>query len=374
MKNILFYFVFSSLLIYSCSDSNSIPETDQRSGDNSDNPTDDNDGTGGGNDDVSNTNTWLIDKSLVFDGGPGKDGIPALINPELITVSQDNYLLDDDLVIGLKHGDKVIAYPHKILDWHEIINADIDDLSIAITYCPLTGTAVGWDRNINNTKTTFGVSGLLYKNNLIPYDRLTDSNWSQLKLECVNGKLIGNKPEITVLPEMNWGLWKKIYPQTKVVSTNTGFQRTYSRYPYGDYKSNNQYFIFPVDPIQNNIPAKERVHTIIKNDVAKVYRFQNLDNGKVIIDTFQNHKFLIVGNQDFILSFQLDETTNTLEFKYDFNDTEIILSDNERNTWNLFGEAISGPKKGTFLKPAESSMMAYYFSIEAFYTDPNIYN
>lgn len=350
--------------LISCSDSNSpVDET----------PENNNINTGNNNDNIPDGNgLWRIDKNLVFDGGPGKDGIPALTNPELISPSAASYLLEDDLVLGLKRGNTVIAYPHRILDWHEIINVDVEDLSIAITYCPLTGTGVGWNRKINATKTTFGVSGLLYKNNLIPYDRATDSNWSQLKLECVNGKLIGKKPEITILPEMKWSLWKKLYPQTKVVSTNTGFDRTYFEYPYGSYKTNNQYFIFPTGPIANGIPAKERVHAIISSNIANVYRFKNFGNGKIIIDSIKNTKFLIVGNQDFILSFELDINTENIKFTYNFNNTDVILKDNGGNNWNVFGEAISGPRKGEFLKQAETSMMAYYFSIEEFYKDPLI--
>ena len=200
MKNLILLLAITSVFLYACSD-NGINETDGPvSGDN--NPND--------NKDISNEGgLWGVDKKLVFDGGPGKDGIPALINPSLISPDKANYLLEDDLVLGLKYGDQIIAYPHRILDWHEIINADIGSLSIAIVYCPLTGTGVGWNRNINNEKTTFGVSGLLYKNNIIPYDRATDSNWSQLELECINGRLLGKMPEITVLTEMKWGLWKK---------------------------------------------------------------------------------------------------------------------------------------------------------------------
>ncbi len=361
MKNLILF--FSLVLLLSCSDNNSINSGDIGGSGNN----------GNSNDDIDVTDSWLIEKSLVFDGGPGKDGIPALVNPEMIGADEVDYILDDDLVIGLKYGNKVVAYPHKILDWHEIINDDIDDMSLAITYCPLTGTAVGWNRNINNTNTTFGVSGLLYKNNLIPYDRSSDSNWSQLKLECVNGKLIGSKPDITILREMRWNLWKKIYPQTRVVSTNTGHQRTYSRYPYGDYKTNNQYFIFPNDPVVNNIPEKERVHVIILDDIAKVYRFSDFGSGKVIRDTFKNKQLIIIGNPDFIVSFELNANTNILDFEYNFNGSEIILTDNENNTWNLFGEAISGPREGTFLDTAKISMMAYYFSVESFYPNPIIF-
>ena len=66
---------------------------------------------------------------------------------------------------------RIRAYPHPVLDWHEIINDNVDDNAVAITYCPLTGTGIAWDANINGINTTFGVSGLLYNSNLMPFDQ-----------------------------------------------------------------------------------------------------------------------------------------------------------------------------------------------------------
>jgi hypothetical protein len=214
----------------------------------------------------------------------------------------------------------------------------------------------------------------LYKNNLLPYDRATDSYWSQLRLECVNGKLIGKFPETTSFQEMKWKIWKKLYPQTKAVSTNTGHSRNYERYPYGSYRTNNTYFIFPTDALHNNIAAKDRVHAIIIEGQAKVFQFRDFRNGSVIREQFQNRDILVVGNPEFIVSFELTESTKSLTFTYAYTDNEIILSDDEGNSWNIFGEALSGPKKGTFLKLTETSMMAYYFSIDNFYPDVRSYN
>jgi hypothetical protein len=142
----------------------------------------------------SNNNTsteWLIPRNQVLDGGPGKDGIPALQNPVFISANEATYLSDNDLVLGFVDGEDARAYPHSILDWHEIVNDDINNESVAVIYCPLTGTGIGWDRVVKGKKTTFGVSGLLYNSNIIPYDRDTDSNWSQLLLQSVNGTLSG---------------------------------------------------------------------------------------------------------------------------------------------------------------------------------------
>lgn len=175
---------------------------------------------------------WLLPTNEIFDGGPGRDGIPALENPAMITADEATYLDDDDLVIGVVFDGEARAYSHIVLDWHEIINDQIGQNTYALTYCPLTGTAINWNRNLDGTLTTFGVSGLLFNTNLMPFDRATGSNWSQMRVECVNGSLIGNPAELMVHLETTWSTWKALYPNTTVVSTNTGVSRQYGTYPY----------------------------------------------------------------------------------------------------------------------------------------------
>ena len=125
---------------------------------------------------------WLIPQNEVFDGGPGKDGIPAISNPNLVGNSSINYMNNDDLVIGVKFDGEIRGYPHPILDWYEIINDKINDNYFSITYCPLTGSTINYNRDLNGNITTFGVSGLLYNTNLIPYDRATNSNLSLIHI------------------------------------------------------------------------------------------------------------------------------------------------------------------------------------------------
>ena len=126
---------------------------------------------------------WRVPLEYVLDRGSGKDGIPALENVEFIPVDQVDYLPDDDLVIGIKIGNDVKAFPYRIVDWREIANVEVNSIPMALSLCPLTGTTIVWERTINRSVTTFGVSGLLYNSNLVPYDRRTDSNWSQMSMD-----------------------------------------------------------------------------------------------------------------------------------------------------------------------------------------------
>lgn len=351
MKHVILILCMS--LLYSCSSSSS--DDTSTSFNNSGNNTSPN----------LNENSWSIPVEQVVDGGPGKDGIPALDNPTFMRVSEADYLNDQDLVIGFKQGNDIRAYPHAILDWHEIANDKVGEVSLAVTYCPLTGTGIGWNRIIDGKETTFGVSGLLYNTNLIAYDRETDSNWVQLLNEAVNGKLIGKKAELIMLLETNWETWKSLYPSSKVLSTETGFSRTYGSSPYGDYSSNNDFFLFPV-PKDERLPSKERVLAVVYERSAKTYRFQNFTSTHIIRDTFRGRNLLIIGNENFMISFELEDALYELEFEYIFRGTEILLKDNEGTQWNVFGEAISGPRTGEFLGRSPA-FMGYWFSIPAFY-------
>ncbi len=329
----------------------------------------------GNNSQGNNSTVWLIPINEVRDGGPGKDGIPALTNPQMISSGQASYLTDDDLILGFAEGGTAKAYPHKILDWHEIINDKIGNTSVSVIYCPLTGTGIGWDRIINGKETTFGVSGLLYNTNVIPYDRGSDTNWSQLALLAVNGSLAGEKPGVINLIETTWGTWKEMYPNTTVVSTNTGHNRNYQQFPYGDYKTNQNAIFFPVSKRDNRLPAKERVLTLIGNSGAKVYSIENFSNvNRLIADTFEGLDVVVVGNKtkNFIVSYKSKLPDGTVLNFSPLEEGAIIMTDQEGNRWDVLGNAVSGPRQGQSLE-SFPRMIGYWFSWAPFYDNLSVF-
>ena len=321
-------------------------------------------------------NGWAIPRDQVFNGGPGKDGIPALTEPVFISARSADYLDEDDLVMGFVHGDDARAYPHSILDWHEIINDRIGEADIAVTYCPLTGTGIGWNREIGGQVTTFGVSGLLFNSNLIPYDRETDSNWSQIRLDCVQGKLKGRQVETIPMLETTWRTWKQMYPETKVISEHTGYNRNYGQYPYGNYRSDHDMMLFPVANRDDRIPGKERVLGIIGPEDVRVYRFEAFgDKVAVLHDTLGGKHVVITGNQKdhFMLAFINDPGDGTrLSFSAVQDSYPVVISDEEGNMWDVHGRAVAGPRKNERLEILPS-FMGYWFSFAAFYPELSIY-
>jgi hypothetical protein len=118
----------------------------------------------------STSDDWL--GYPVVSGGVAKDGIPALTNPKTISADDADYLTDDALVIGILVNGEPRAYPHAIMDWHEVVNEDFPGKPLGISYCPLTGTSIVFERTVNGRTLDFGVSGLLHNsNNCRPSER-----------------------------------------------------------------------------------------------------------------------------------------------------------------------------------------------------------
>ncbi len=328
---------------------------------------------GSGSDLDDNGNEWLIPENQVVDGGPGKDGIPAIEGPEMIPVDQVNFLDDSDLISGLRVGEMIVGYPHKILDYHEIINHTIDDSKIVLSYCPLTGSALAWLSG-ETGNFTFGVSGLLYNSNLILYDRKTDSYWSQMLILCVNGERISEVPEVHPVFETTWKTWKEINPGSLIMSINTGYQRNYDEYPYGDYKSSDN-LLFSVNNSDSRLHKKERVHGIFSENSAVAYPIDSFDGELTVLNHEINNEKIVVAISkalNFAISFKRElEDGTELEFAKVSNKLPIIMTDQFGNEWDLFGRSVSGPRSGEELGKL-TSYNAYWFAWAAFHPDSDI--
>ena len=175
-------------------------------------------------------------------GGPGKDGIPSIDDPQFIRAADADFLAPGDPVFGVDRDGVTKAYPQKILVAHEIVNDELDGTPVAVTYCPLTGTVQGFERG----NTEFGVSGRLINANLVMYDRTTETWWPQILATSIPGPW-NESPEIRSLQEFRliwttWERWRGQNPDTQVLSTDTGHASNYGRDPYGSYNPRGGYY------------------------------------------------------------------------------------------------------------------------------------
>jgi len=237
----------------------------------------------------------IINNDEILYGGPPKDGIPALHQPQFIKADEADYLKPEDRILGIVIDDVAKAYPIKILNWHEIVNDKINDKSFAVTYCPLCGTGVAFDAKLENHNLQFGVSGLLYNSDVLLYDKNTESLWSQILAKSVSGNLVGK--ELTILPvsHTSWKKWRKDHPLTDVLSTKTGYSRNYQRNPYQGYQNSKQLYFSVKNRSPDRYHPKEIVLGISIDQQFKAYPFIELDMKKqtVIDDRFANKNLKI---------------------------------------------------------------------------------
>ena len=213
----------------------------------------------------------------IMSGGPSKDGIPAIDRPRFVPASKASrsFLNDKDRVIALVVNGKKKVYPLKILNWHEIVNDRIGGRNVVVTFCPLCGTGMVFDAKAAGKQLDFGVSGMLYRSDMLLYDRQTESLWSQIKQEAVTGKLMGTRLQLIPSTQTTWGAWKKKHPDTLVLSTRTGYDRNYERDPYEGYDTSRGVF-FPVGKIDRRYHPKEQVLGVELAGKAKAYPFSEL--------------------------------------------------------------------------------------------------
>jgi len=192
---------------------------------------------------------------------------------------QASYVRDDDMVLGVHTKSGPRAYPHNVLWWHEIVNEEVGGESYAISFCPLTGSGLRFDRAsfVEGRTVRLGVSGLLYNSNLVMWDRETESLWSQMKLEAISGPKMKIVAPLQGVLEMTWKAWKTLHPHTLVVSEETGFTRNYRGYPYGTYRTDHANTFRGTNPTPDGqFKNKELVFGVIVAGEVKAYVWSRL--------------------------------------------------------------------------------------------------
>jgi hypothetical protein len=203
-------------------------------------------------------------------GCPARDCIPSIDAPKYLA-AEEAELSDDDIVVTLSYAGAYRAYPTRILDHHEIVNDTIAGTPLAITWCPLCGSAVGIHRQVGDQVTEFGVSGVLYNSDLVLYDRATETLWDQIEAKGIVGPLTDQQLRLIPVSMTQWGRWRQAHPDTLVLSTDTGFEEDYSTDRFAEYRESTRLFM----PVSN---SDDRIHP-----KTVVYGFE-LESGSVAFD------------------------------------------------------------------------------------------
>ncbi len=325
-----------------------------------------------------------IPTDQIFDGGVGRDGIPALTNPEFISVwdQRADYLRDGDRVIKVELDGAVYAIPHNILWRHEIVNMDRGSEQVAVTYCPLTGSSMVFDRTVVGGA-EFGVSGLLFQNNLIMYDRNTNQSlWPQMMRESRCGERDGQTLTMVQGVEMEWLQLRRLHADAVVIPALTEDPVLYQIDPYGDYDDiDNQRTLFPQELVDQRRQPKERVLGI-PNGVGggKAYPFLTMqEEGQFLAvnDVVSGLRVVVLWDHVGKAAYAYQPTVNGQELTIEASETPEgthIFTDLETGSvWGWDGRAFQGSLAGEQMEPVRNAFVAFWFAWAAFHPQTDLF-
>ena len=322
--------------------------------------------------------TCSFSQDEITSGGIGRDVIPALTDPSMTGPEEAFYLADEDRVLGFLIEDQAYAVPHNILWFHEIVNLNLPTEQLAVTYCPLTGSGMLYDRAAIGGN-EFGVSGLLLQNNLVMFDRTqNESLWPQMSRRADCGPKIG--ASLTMLPmlDIRWDRWKALYPETLVLSNETGYGIGYTsvNYPYGNYEDpDNDGLLFDME-IDPRRPPKERLLGVPDSRRGgTVFPFGELDNGEPVNVVHQ------ATDAGFVVVFWDNAAQTAMAYSPRLNGESLqfevqegkIVDMGTGSVWRVDGLAVEGEMAGSRLEPVENAYVAFWFAWAAFHPETVIW-
>lgn len=281
-------------------------------------------------------------------GGALYDDIPSLDMPKMIDADKADYLLGDDLVFGVEINGDVRAYPLRIMGWHEMFNDIIGGVPVALAYCTLCGAGILFETDVDGRGEpfVFGSSGLLYRSNKLMFDRQTNSLWNQFTGEPVVGPLVDTDTKLKIRPVSitTWDAWKKLHPQSKVLSLDTGHSRDYgSGVVYRDYFASPDLMFPAVVGDETILERKDYVFGIRDMGAAKAWPIDAFRNKRVINDRVGQQHVVLIGDASTrtVRAYQRDPD-ELLEM---INGNVVSNSDEQWRTKENFLISVDGAKK-----------------------------
>lgn len=243
-----------------------------------------------------NTDGLSVPHEQILAGGPLKDGIPSLTNPKTGSIAE-TYYADDSRMVVVTVGESTRAYPINILNWHEAINDKLEDIPLAVIYCPLCDSVSVVDRRIGSDTLEFGISGLLYNSNVLLYDRKNNALWSQVGLRAMSGPDVGKSLKHLPWEITSYGQVRKRYPNASVVSTDNGYHRDYSRNPYARYFTTDQ-LMFPVFHEDSRLGLMTAVVGVEVGNQTRAYPVATIAAaGRAVSDRLGDHEITLKADE-----------------------------------------------------------------------------
>ncbi len=323
-----------------------------------------------------------IPRAQFVQGGVDRQGIPALLNPQVSLRGDPRiaYLSLGDRVIGIEFNGQPLAIPHKILWWHEAVNLEVPGEHLTVTYAPLTGSSLVFDRG-SAAVDSFAVTDLVLSTNTVLRDE-SGTLWPQMELGARCGPRDGVDLALVSYEEVTFGAWTIAHPETWVVTSNTGYEFLYTLYPYGDYEQpDNSELLYPLSSgIDTRRKPKERVLGIPSESGGIAFPLDDFDQAALrfqIVVWAANAE--LDGERVAVFWNSLAQGAIAYRAEIDGQPLTFEVREGGRfdlqtgSSWQFDGTAVSGPLDGRQLERIPEAHVAFWFAWAAFHPDTELW-
>lgn len=226
-----------------------------------------------------------------------------------------------------------------------------------------------YTRTIGEKTFTFIVSGKLWRNSLIMQDKETNSLWSHVTGESMDGPMKGQQLEYIPSVQTTWADWVEQHPETKVLRKEKAVRNSaYESY----FKDPDRIGIFRTRWLIEQMPGKGLIHGITRGPHAVAIADEKLNTCQILNIRVGEDPFVVVRAADGgVRAFYAGTRGKKLHFHRDSHSPR-ILDKETGSIWNLdSGECIRGELKGVTLEE-EVVRTAFWFAWSNFYPNTGV--
>ena len=150
-------------------------------------------------------------------------------------------------------------------------------------------------REFDDKVHSFGVSGSLWRDALVMYDRETHSYWSHVTGKALKGIYKGKQLEALPVQHLKWKEWKKAYPDSKIlVKSRFTTRSSYDRYN----RSREQLGIFGTVNFDRRLDGKDVVFGLLIDDIPLVFPHKYFSTTNHVNYSIDNQSILAVYSKE----------------------------------------------------------------------------
>lgn len=243
----------------------------------------------------------LVDPTeIILRPGRPVGAFPSMSDPFTITRDSDDidFMNRSDLIAGLEIDGERRCYPLRMLRYHDVVNDTLGGKRIVLAFNSMTGTAFAHEVVSDSEEpVAFEGAGLLYRADMLMYDRGTSSLWSTRTGKPISGPMAEGDPPVRLEPlavtQASWRTWSLRWPDTTVLSPNTGYKQVYLRTEMPVAYDDSPEVGIPLRHHDPRLDPKERVLGIAIGGDAIAYPYSELGRYEFVYDNVGGERIFI---------------------------------------------------------------------------------